>query len=380
MSGTVSFFKDVIRLDLIYQIVWSRRKKLVLFSAITAVLAYVLILAVPRTYTATVVLAPEYDNGSSSGVTGIASSLGLDLGGINASEDAIVPSFYPDLMRSTDFVVPLFDVPVKTLDGTFEGTYREYLLTQTQSAWWSKMINFVKNGFKSSKPNKAVLTEKVDPYRLTERQTLLAKVISASILCNVDRKTSVISLTCISQDPLVSTMMADAVKEKLQIAITEYRTAKARNELEHARLLRENSYADYLKKQKEYAAYADSHNDLVLNEYRMKMEALENEMQIAFNAYSASKSQEQMAEAKVSQKTPAFTTLQNATVPVKPSGPKRVMFAMAMAVLCFFILSAYWVYKGRYGFAEQKKKENHSEGEGKGPEGIVSSEHSVSNP
>ena len=39
------------------------------------------------------------------------------------------------------------------------------------------------------------------------------------------------------------------------------------------------------------------------------------------------------AQAKIQENTPAFTTLKCATVPVKPAGPKRLMFLIAMLFL-----------------------------------------------
>ena len=71
----------------------------------------------------------------------------------------------------------------------------------------------------------------------------------------------------------------------------------------------------------------------------------ENELQLAFNAYSGAKTQETIAQAKVLSKTPAFTTLQNATVPLRPAGPKRMMFAIVMAMLCFLVQTVYFIAK-----------------------------------
>jgi uncharacterized protein involved in exopolysaccharide biosynthesis len=42
---------------------------------------------------------------------------------------------------------------------------------------------------------------------------------------------------------------------------------------------------------------------------------------------------EQTAMADLQASTPVFTTLTNATVPVKPTGPKRMIFVLAMLFL-----------------------------------------------
>ena len=47
----------------------------------------------------------------------------------------------------------------------------------------------------------------------------------------------------------------------------------------------------------------------------------------------------QQAAAKIQEKTPVFTLIKGAEVPIKPAGPKRMIFALVMTVLAAFILS-----------------------------------------
>ena len=47
------------------------------------------------------------------------------------------------------------------------------------------------------------------------------------------------------------------------------------------------------------------------------------------------------AKAKVQERTPAFTVLKGAAVPVKPAGPKRMIFVAAMLFFAFLFTSAY---------------------------------------
>jgi LPS O-antigen subunit length determinant protein (WzzB/FepE family) len=58
-------------------------------------------------------------------------------------------------------------------------------------------------------------------------------------------------------------------------------------------------------------------------------------MQLQFNSYNAIAQQLQLAEAKVQEETPAFTTLQSATVPVQKSGPKRSRMVIIFLFLAF---------------------------------------------
>ena len=75
--------------------------------------------------------------------------------------------------------------------------------------------------------------------------------------------------------------------------------------------------------------------DIVLESVLSKQTDLENDMQLKFNAYTAMVTQLQAAEAKLRERTPAFTTLQGASVPVKPAKPRRMIFVLAITILVF---------------------------------------------
>jgi hypothetical protein len=348
MKKKQSLLKKELRLDIIYDIIWARRKKYLLSLGLTAVLSYVIICCVPRTYSVDVMLAPEYENGGSSmgSLAGLASLANINLGNMSGGNDAIVPTFYPDLMKSTDFIVPLFDVVVSTADGSFKGSYKDYLLKKQDAPWWNKLFLSLKQKL-SSKPMPTVGEERVDPFRLTKGQEMLVMAIEGSISCSIDEKTDVISLTVTAQDALVAAQLANAVKAKLQEFIIEYRTKKTRIEMEHMQKVANDTHQRYIAAQKAYAAYADTHQDVELASYRVKEEELENDLQAAYNAYSTAKLQETMARGKLLSRTPAFTTLQNATVPLKPTGPKRMIFVVFMLLLVFLIQSVVYVIKYR---------------------------------
>ena len=79
----------------------------------------------------------------------------------------------------------------------------------------------------------------------------------------------------------------------------------------------------------------DANQDLVLESVRLKQTKLENEMQLQYNNYNAIGAQLLAAKAKVQEETPAFTTLQSATVPLRKAGPKRsrIVFIFVLLVL-----------------------------------------------
>ena len=120
----VRVLKKEIRLDVIFSSLWQHWRTYLVPLAVTFVLSSALILCVPRYYEVEVMLAPESSEGGSKlggSLGGLASMAGINLGSLSSS-DAIIPMFYPDVITSTDFLVPLFNAHVQTKAGASAGT------------------------------------------------------------------------------------------------------------------------------------------------------------------------------------------------------------------------------------------------------------------
>ena len=218
-------------------------------------------------------------------------------------------------------------------------TLFDYLTKHQESAWWSKYFSSDDN---KDKVGPEALTPRMNPRRLNKRQTQLVKNLGGSISSFVDKRTDMVTINVIMQDPEVAAQVATMVQEKLQEYIVDYRTSKARNDVEYMMGITEQSEKKYREAQQKYARFVDANQDLVLTSMRQEEERLENEMQLAYNAYSQNAQQLQSARDKVQERTPAFTILQPAGVPAKPTQPKRVVFVALMLIFSFFA-SCLWI-------------------------------------
>ena len=301
----------------------------------------------PKEYRTSVMLAPETatSNSLTSNISSLASMVGMDMDFGN-SNDAIYPELYPDLIQSTDFLVSLFPVTVETKDGSLTTDYYDYLNNHTRKAWYRKPAEWLANLVEKMKGDDSGAPtddSRVNPFRLTKKQYNVAHKIGKSIDCSVDRKTSVITIEVTDQDPLISATMADSVRNRLQNFITEYRTKKARNDLAYMERLFAEAREQYVKARQQYASFSDTNQDLMLQTFKSKQDDLENDMQLKYNAYTQIYEQLQLSKAKVQERTPAFTVIKGAAVPVKPAGPKRMIFVAAMLFLTFLGTAFYLV-------------------------------------
>jgi len=332
-------FQDLLRHKMLY----------VKVLPVAFVLAAIYALSLPNFYNCTVKLSPEMGGSkSTSGLASLASSFGVNLGTSGAGTEALFPTLYPDLMNSVDFKTSLFDVPV-TIEGDKEDgekdrtmPYYDYLKDEQKSPWWSAAMKAVFSIFKSQNSK---LKEKVDPFRLTMEQANIVKAINKNVVCDVDKKTMVITISVTDQNAVIAANMADTVKTRLQKFITDYRTSKARVDLEYNKKITAETKARYEKARQKYAEFMDSNQDIILQTVRQKQTDLENDMQLHYNAFQQAAAQLLAAEAKVQQETPAFTTLQSATVPVLKAGPKRAQMCLIFLFLAFLGTTCWILYK-----------------------------------
>jgi len=315
---------------------------------LTFVAAAIITLSIPNYYNCTVKLAPEIQGNKSGGsLASLASSFGVNLGSPNAQGgDAILPNLYPDLMNSVVFKASLFPIRIQQEDADTTTTYYDYLLNDQRAPWWSEILSgtfkAIKSLFADSEDNNA---GKVDPHKLTKEQFEIVEAINHKVVCDVDKKTFVITIDVTDQDPVVAATIADSVQNRLQKFITDYRTRKARIDLDYNRKLLVEAEARYDKARQAYSAYSDAYRKSIFEDKNAVRQKLETKLQIESRAYSQVATQVQAAEAKVQEETPAFTLLQPATVPVKKSGPKRAQICLIFLFLAAIVTTLYIFHK-----------------------------------
>lgn len=343
--------KPGLSLNELFQMAIKHRRLYYLVMSITFVLAVIYAMSLPSIYRCTVMLAPELSSSSRSGsLSSIASSFGIKLGsGTMGNSEALFPTLYPDLMNSVAFRTSLFPITVQREDDSTHTvmTYYDYLSTGQKRPWWSEGINAFFGAINSLFPQKEKKEEptEVNPFRLTKKQYAVAKAISKKIVCDVDKKTLVITIDVVDQDPLIAATMADSVQVRLQKFITDYRTHKARVDLEYNQKIYEEAKDLYEKARRKSAAFSDANQKLFLESVRSERTKLENEMQLQYRNYSQIATQLQLAEAKVQEETPAFTILQPASVPLKKSGPSRKKIVLVFLFLGFVGATVYMLHK-----------------------------------
>ena len=194
------------------------------------------------------------------------------------------------------------------------------------------VIISTRNNKKYSHPSEKTLTylakKGINVY-CTEFTCLCEEITDNDLSCCGD-------IEVVDQDPLICAAMADSVRVRLQDFITTYRTSKARIDLNYYKQLTDSAQIEYQKALEKYSTYSDSHQNTILQAYLSERDELENKVGMKLNAYTTLATQYEAAKAKVQERTPAFTVLSGASVPIKATGPKRMIFVAAMLFLAFW--------------------------------------------
>jgi len=332
----------------IFQDLLKHKKLYYKVLAVTAVFAVIYTLSLPNFYKVTVKLSPELNSRrSSNSLSSMASMFGINLqGAAGNTTEALFPTLYPDLMNSVAFHTTLFDIPVHRDKEDSVMTYYDYLAKGQKSPWWSEAIGATtKAVFSLFGSEKKKEKKSVDPFRLTRKQAAIVKSMEKRIVCDVDKKTMMITIDVVDQDPLICATMADSVQQRLQDFITDYRTKKARNDLEFSKKAFKEAKERYEVARRKYANFSDANQRVFLETVRSEQNKLNQELMIQQQVYTQASAQLQQAELDVQKETPAFAVLEPATVPVRKAGPARAKMCIIFLFLAFLGTTGYVLYK-----------------------------------
>jgi len=149
------------------------------------------------------------------------------------------------------------------------------------------------------------------------------------------------------QDAMIASIVADALTENLQLYVTDYRTVKARKDMENTQRMCDEARENYYAAQHAYAEYCDQHMGVTKLQYLMEQDRLSNEKDLAFNLYNQLAQQLDMCRTKLLEKTPVVVILQPSTIPYKATTPKKMMIGLLFVFLAFFGTVGWIIVKER---------------------------------
>ena len=348
------YYDDEPEIDIMEMIskLWKNRSMIIKWCIAGAIIGLVVGFSIPKTYTASVTLAPEMQQKTSSGVSSIASMMGVNL---NNSVDAISVEMFPDVVHSNPFIFELFDLPVtfEHKDTVVNTTLIDYMLEYQKSPWWTPVLQFP---FKALgwcidliTPGDEDEEESVggilNPNNLPKKEREVVKFFAENIMVSVDKKSFKTQMSLEMQDPVVVATVMEAITENLKDYMSDYRTSKARQDVENLQVIADLRKADYYKAQHAYANYIDSNKNVSLQSAQVERERLQQEMNLAYQVYSQVATQLEGARIQAEQAKPVFVIINPVNIPLKCATPSKLKILIIFTFLSGCCVVA-WVLFG----------------------------------
>jgi capsular polysaccharide biosynthesis protein len=334
----------------VFKQIGAGRKTIFVCMAVAFVVAVLVVLVTPKQYTTKVTLLTE--SASKSGASGLLSQLGgmsgINMGGLSglmggsSGSDALTPELYPDIVKSTPFLLEVLCQNVTESKRNKTITVANYLENENQSPLTGLM------GLWTDKPLFAPIT-KPDPkvlLKLTKRQMDLANGLANIINLNVESLSGggltgggskIITVSIELQDPVVSAQLADLVVSNLKNYIVDYNTGKAKKDLDFIKTRYNEARDKYYSAQQTLAHHNDRNLNVILESVNTSKQRLETENVLAANIYNSLAQSLEQAKMKVQDQTPAFTVIEPAQVPLTKSKPKSIVILMGLLFVGAFI-------------------------------------------
>jgi uncharacterized protein involved in exopolysaccharide biosynthesis len=333
--------------------IWDRRKIIFYSIGIFLLFGIFVIIGTPKEYKSEVTVLVETGTGAGS-MTSLLQQFG-GLAGLNLSaaqlKDALTPQIYPDIIKSTPFLIEIMNQKVYYPKKDTTITVFDYLDKYNRSSLLSYVIQYTIGlpfqiiGWIKDDEEKQKLQKLSGSYSLKQpgylslnkKQTKISKQLLKRIRTKQGETFTTLTISVEMQDALIAAQVADSLVNSLTKYIIDYRTQKALKDLEFINDRYKEAEEKFLKAQKNLAEFRDQNKNIILSSYKSEEEKLQAEYNLAFNVYNTLAQQLEQAKIKVQERTPVLKVIDPAKVALTKSKPKISMILFAMLFLGLFV-------------------------------------------
>ncbi len=335
--------------------IWTGKRKIIFFVVGFAIFGIVLAFLTPKEFSSKTIWVNQSEStftGNSS-FEGIAAMVGFDMQSMDGTNE-LTPVDYPDFIESLSFQYDLMHTPLKWAE--FEDSmslftyYSEYYRPGPLKTVWSftfglpgRFLNMGKREVPAQGRDDRTVEQ--SPRRLSETEVWVRYILLDKVELTLNDGNNIVTLEVKTPDPVASAELARAAERLLKEKVTELIIDKAKKSLAFTKRLYEDKKTDFKEAQDKLAQYRDRNLNLGSERARKEEEILLSEYQIAFSVYSEMASELETAKIRVEEDTPMFSVVEEATIPLIESKPKKVNYLLIWGFLGGF-LGLIWVLAG----------------------------------
>jgi len=343
---------DEIDLVEVAKTIWANRRIIYRTVAVFFVLGLLVAFLSPVEYESETILLPEIQDQQAGGAAGKLLQQFGGLAGISVgdmSTGSISPQLYPQILKSTPFLLHLMDQRVYFSKEDTTVTLYEYF-TEIKSP----SVISLAMGYTIGLPGKIKkLFTKVEPdfiselrtegaVKMTEDQKKVAENLVERLNVELDNKIGTVKVIAEMPDPEAAAALNKIATNYLTEFITSYRINKVQLNLDFISERYAEAKENFETAQLALANFRDKNVVVTTSRARTEEERLQTEYNLAFNIYNTLAQQLEQAKIKVQEETPAFSVLEPVKVPLEKSKPRRTMILM-FSCLSGLILSIFYI-------------------------------------
>ena len=336
--------EDEIDLIALIKSLWISKKLIIKLTAAFAALGVVVALLSPIEYTASSTFIPQSSQaGSSSNLSGVASLVGISLGG-NISGNEIPPSLYPQIIQSTTYKRDLLELPLKIYSEKPSVLLKDYMLQKNSSSdflgtvkKYTIMLPFTILSAIKGEEKKSDYNSSNSAMSVSLNEEKLFESLTGILKLSVNSKERFVTLSASMEDPLVSAIIAKGAQEILQKNVINYKIKSASEQLEFNQKLLDLKKIEFDSLQNKLALFKDSNLNIVDSRFQNKLSGLESEFNIVSAVYQEVSKQLEQSKLQVSRDTPVFSVIKKVTIPNQRSAPKRSLTVVIYSFIGFIL-------------------------------------------
>ena len=313
---------DEIDLIELLKTAWNGRKQIIIISFVFVLVGVAAALLSPVVYSSsTTFINSQTESSSSSGLSGVASLVGINLGGMSSGSE-IPPTMYPQLGESIEFK-------------------RDLLNSYIDEKEQIKLEDFLANYNDIEKSE----TENNNKLFISEYEDVLFNIINDVVSISVNQKDGFITITANMPNSEYAANTCINAREILQQTVINNRIKSAKQKLEYSEEQLNSKRIEFEEVQNKLAYFNDSNLNLVTSSVINEREKLEAEFQIINAVMIELSKQVEQRKLQVSEDTPVFSIVKEASMPVKRSSPKRIQMVLIFGFIGLIVSISYTLVK-----------------------------------
>ena len=344
--------EDEIDLIALIKSLWLGKKIILKISLGFAVLGILVALSSPVVFTASSTFLPQSSqSGGSSSLSGVASLVGINLGGNTGNE--IPPSIYPQITESVTYKRVLLELPLSINQSEPDVLLKDYLLNKKETSFdligslkkYTIMLPFTILSAIKGKPkgNDKVLKSEMS-VSLEEEE--LFKTLSGMLSLSVNAKEGFVSLSASMGDPLICAIVAKGAQEILQKSVIDYKIKSASELLTFNQKQLDLKKIEFDSLQNKLALFKDSNLNIIDSRFENRLSGMEAEFGIVNAVYQELSKQLEQSKLQVSKDTPVFSVIKPVTIPNIRSAPNGSLMVLIYTFIGFVLGCGFVLTKG----------------------------------